>query len=272
MPWIRDGMLTKACERARFAEQRDLAYALNDVPLVPVALQRSTLVTILYKAPADKRRMLVGSDVLRAMQIRFPSVEFKLHDGEAEDADVQLQWLGRTSIFIANVGSPSFRMIYLPDGAQVRRHGSAEPIVCLYTMRRRSAFFCILGLPPPAAFVDSGVYVPCMVQVILVGPLDTAATGTDGEAHYAEGWNFFESRCCWDLLPYIKVHEYHVTDVADIEFQKNMRKGPPGDKSGRNWEAVRIRDAHVRLRAQTLLPLLERAMGEVQKQRMGAGG
>lgn len=121
VPWVRGGQRTQICGRAHFQEQRDLAYSLNGIALVPVAAQARTLITILYKDPSDKRRMLVGQGVLQAIRKRFTDVDIEIHDGMSEYADAQLEWLGRTTIFIANIGSPSFRLIYLPDGAQVCR-------------------------------------------------------------------------------------------------------------------------------------------------------
>lgn len=102
------------------------------------------------------------------------------------------------------------------------------------------------------------------MQVILVGPLDSEAIGTDGKPHFAEGEGFHESRGCWTQMGYLTVHEYHVEDVADIEFQKTMRtKSVHIGHNDRDWEAVRVRDAHVHVRAAKLVPLLKEALQEV---------
>ena len=52
-------------------------------------------------------------------------VDIEWHTVAHETLATQIDWLARTSIFVANIGSPSFRMVYLPDGAQVRRRHTA---------------------------------------------------------------------------------------------------------------------------------------------------
>ena len=74
---------------------------------------------ILNKPPGDKRRMIVPPDVLRAVRAAFPQVEVRVHTGHNEEEGVQMQWLSRTDIFVTNIGSASFRMLFLPDGAKV---------------------------------------------------------------------------------------------------------------------------------------------------------
>ena len=110
----------RACERAHWQAQRDHAYRLNAVPHVPVADQARTLISILYKPKRDKRRAIFSASVLAAVRARWPDADVEVHDGMSETADAQLAWLSRTSVLITNVGSAGFRLLYLPDGAQVR--------------------------------------------------------------------------------------------------------------------------------------------------------
>ena len=119
--WTPLGWRTRICERSSFRDLRDLAYALNGVAHVPAPQQPRLVISFIYKQPGDKRRMLLDDAVLRALQRRYPQAEVAVHDYMLESADAQLAWLSRTSILVTNVGSPSFRLLFLPDGAQVRR-------------------------------------------------------------------------------------------------------------------------------------------------------
>lgn len=126
--WTSDGTRSHVCGRAHFREQRDLAYRLNGVAVLPVAAQERTLVTFLWKSTRDKRRMLLERGLIDAVRARFPQVDVEIHDGLSEGTDAQLAWLSRTSVFVTNIGSAGFRLVYLPDGAQVRAApGSVAP-------------------------------------------------------------------------------------------------------------------------------------------------
>ena len=118
--WVGAGTLDRICEKSHFRNMRDLAYTLNARPIIPANRQPRIHISFLYKKPGDKRRMVVDKQVLEAVQARFPDADIKMHDATVQDTDTQVAWLSRTSVFIANVGSPSFRMVYLPDGAQAR--------------------------------------------------------------------------------------------------------------------------------------------------------
>lgn len=127
--WTRHGSKTRICSRAHWQAQRDHAYHLNGMTHTPVRAQARMLISVLYKPKEDKRRMLISEPVLRAVRERYPDADIEVHDAMAEKPDVQLRWLGRTTILITNIGSASFRLLYLPDGAQVRS-GAATPVTC----------------------------------------------------------------------------------------------------------------------------------------------
>lgn len=112
---------TRVCEKSSFRDMRNLAYAVNSIPHVPAPQQPRLVISFVYKQQDDKRRMIVDNDVIQSLQERWPDAELGVHDYILEDADTQLAWLSRTSILVTNIGSPSFRLLYLPDGAQVRR-------------------------------------------------------------------------------------------------------------------------------------------------------
>jgi hypothetical protein len=54
------------------------------------------------------------------LQVQYPQLKVEYQAGREQELLTQLQWLSRTSIVVTNIGSSSFRMIYVPDGAQVR--------------------------------------------------------------------------------------------------------------------------------------------------------
>ena len=76
----------------------------------------------------DKRQMLVPLETLDAVRAAFPMIDIELHHAQQEDEDVQMQWLSRTDILVGNIGSASFRMLFLSDGAQVRLPYSSTPV------------------------------------------------------------------------------------------------------------------------------------------------
>lgn len=156
MDWTRDGDETRICKFSKFRQMRDLAYSLFDVPHVPAPEQERIVLSIVVKLEGDKRRMIVPKEVTDAVQRRWPHVDVELHPVANEDVDVQMNWLSRTSIFVANIGSPSFRMVYLPDGAQVRTAFAALICPGAYTGRghsllRRSLLPLSLWVPSCAA-------------------------------------------------------------------------------------------------------------------------
>ena len=111
-----------ACKAARFAAMRDHALRINSIaPRPPPRPSDRILMSFLLKPDTDKRQLLVPPAVLVAIRNGFPQIDVELHTAMLEDEVVQLDWLSRTDILVTNVGSASFRMIYLPDGAQVRR-------------------------------------------------------------------------------------------------------------------------------------------------------
>lgn len=135
--WTPFGSRTKVCEKSHFKALRNLAYTLNAVPLVHASEQQRVRISFLYKGPKDKRRMVVSDDVLRAVEARFPEVDVRVYDATTQETDAQLAWLSKTSIFVANVGSPSFRMLYLPDGAQARLLASANTDIAPHSTAQR---------------------------------------------------------------------------------------------------------------------------------------
>lgn len=106
-------------------------------------------------------------------------------------------------------------------------------------------------------------HTPTAFQVILVGALESVVIGVDGEHHF-NGRPFREAEKCWHHLDYISLHEYHVIDEADVEFGP-LRKPKPGQL--RDWEVVRIRDAHVVVQRDPFMELVDKAMVAIRAQR-----
>lgn len=112
-----------------------------------------------------------------------------------------------------------------------------------------------------------------IVQVISVGSLEGPTMGTDGQMHEAVGQPFSETTHCWEYLRYLTVHFYHVTDEADITFSETRKPKPrakPAHKVGHkesglwdDWEAINIRNAHVHVREEQLLQMIEQAMRNI---------
>jgi hypothetical protein len=101
------------------------------------------------------------------------------------------------------------------------------------------------------------------VQVILVGALETEVIGVDGERHF-NGRPFREAEKCWHHLDYVNLHEFHVIDPADVKFG-DLRKSKPGQN--RDWEVVRIRDAHVTVQRDQFIELVDKSMEAIRMQK-----
>ena len=116
--WTTEG---EACKRAQYSALRDHAWSIYGIQ--PKAARKPAdriRMTFLIKAESDRRQMLVGPEVLDAVRTNFPQIDIDLQVASAQEQSVQLRWLAETDIFVSNIGSASFRMLYLPDGAQVR--------------------------------------------------------------------------------------------------------------------------------------------------------
>lgn len=110
------------------------------------------------------------------------------------------------------------------------------------------------------------------MQVITVGSFEGEVKGTDGQMYKAAGRRFGETRDCWQYLDYLTMHKYHVTDFEDIELSKSAKKrrnskGKVTTAPTTGWpqEEVRVRDAHVRVRLEKLLQVVELATGNLTR-------
>ena len=272
--WVDWGSKTQVCAHAHWQAQRDHAYRLNAVQHTPVREQTRMLISVLYKPEGDKRRLLIGPSVVRAVQRQYPGADVEVHNAMNEEPDAQLQWLSRTSILVTNIGSASFRLLYLPDGAQVRLETvlmqwiganwpSGQRELCISLRCTGCAHLMLVNWmhePEVSAATCRRTFVRTM-QVITVGPLEGKARGKDGKMHTLEYSPFSETDQCWEFMPHLGMLKYHVTSAKDISFYE-FRFG----KQDRDWEALRIRNAHVHVRAKKLLRVLKKAVARLQEQ------
>ena len=124
--WTLHGDKTRPCVRSAFRDMRDAAYEKFGVPHVPAARRGTLRIGFIVKKARDRRRMLVPRGVVDAIRARYPEATIEWHVGQDEPLDTQIAWLARTDILVGNIGSPSFRLVYLPDGAQAIVAGGLE--------------------------------------------------------------------------------------------------------------------------------------------------
>lgn len=103
------------------------------------------------------------------------------------------------------------------------------------------------------------------MQVILAGPLE--GPHADEEGLVSEVTNsFWEAETCWDDVPYFRVHRYHVTDPADIDF-KPLIAARVSDR--REFDAMRrLRDADVTLTSEKLVAVMQDAVRDLMFRRL----
>lgn len=89
--------------------------------------------------------------------------------------------------------------------------------------------------------------------------------GTDGKMH-SNGRPHREAEQCWNDLDYFTVHPYRVLKTNDVIASKGLRaNADPSAK--RDWEVVRMRDAHVVLREEPLMAHIEAALNKIDTNR-----
>ena len=115
-----------ACTQQQWQPMRDLAYQRAGIAHIPAALLAPQRVTILVNSPDEPRGMPNIEQILPALRAQHPHVDFKLEPMKERDAMEQMRVLAATSVLVTNVGSRSFRLVYLPDGAHVILVGAPE--------------------------------------------------------------------------------------------------------------------------------------------------
>jgi hypothetical protein len=247
------------CSRERWQPLRELAYERMGVQHTPAALQGVPRITLL-DAPGERRAVLNAATAADALRARFPSADVRLVVMRELSAEQQLHVLSQTSVFVSNIGSRSFRLLYLPDGAQVRaglrRCQPAALPACGAASLRRCRPACHSGVATAqqrALQLRAEVWEPALrsghvacacVQVLLIAPdmPIRLPNGTDVKR------DAFSETECWSQLGYVTVLKVPVTDPAAVV---------PAE--GRDWsdrllqlypdvyETLRVWDADVRV-------------------------
>lgn len=115
-----------ACEGPGFLSQQQIAY--GNAGIVPRTVHQLPRIKVLFgdKKMADKRRIVNIPETVEHLRIQFPGVEVKTLIMSALDSQEQLEELSTTTVFITSIGSSSFRLIYLPEGAHTILVGAPE--------------------------------------------------------------------------------------------------------------------------------------------------
>ena len=127
--WTLHGARTRPCVHSAFRSMRDAAYQRFGVPHIPAARHDALRISFIVKKSTDRRRLIVPRSVADAIRARYPEATIEWHIGQDEPLPTQIAWLARTSILVGNIGSSSFRLVLLPDGAQaIIAGGPEEPL------------------------------------------------------------------------------------------------------------------------------------------------
>jgi hypothetical protein len=112
----RDLRNVKKCNSADIRKQRDRV--MTRIGVVPTHSDRLRI-AILDKTNGDKRRLTNVDSVVSDLRREFPEMDVNPMLFLSMNATRNLQVIADTDILITNVGSPSFRLLHLQDGARV---------------------------------------------------------------------------------------------------------------------------------------------------------
>jgi hypothetical protein len=105
---------------------RDLAYHRAGIPHIPAAQLSRQRVTLLMNVAGEPRGMPNVERIVPDLRRSFPSLDFVQEQMMHMNATAQLRAVAATSVLVTNVGSRSFRLLFLPDGAHVIMIGAPE--------------------------------------------------------------------------------------------------------------------------------------------------
>ena len=111
------------CEPTAWRAMRAHAYAAAAVAHVPAPLQPTQQVTIFGSNAAaveESRRLLNDEELAAELRRALPAANVTVVEIADLAVDEQIAVLARTTLLISMLGSKSFRLAFLPDGAQVR--------------------------------------------------------------------------------------------------------------------------------------------------------
>lgn len=114
------------CSSAAVQAMRDRAYALANLTHTPAGSQQPPSVLFIDKSPREKRRVLNVRQVAAELQHLFPGSRVSVDTMRYTKPEEQLRTLSETAVLVANIGSASFRLLFLPDDAHVVLVGSVQ--------------------------------------------------------------------------------------------------------------------------------------------------
>ena len=106
------------CASSNYQRLRDTAYAKFGINRVRAAALPPH-VLIIDGAPGERRHLKNISAVQDDLQLRFPGATFEYQVISQLSAAEQLYRLSNATVLVSNIGSRSFRLIFLQDGASV---------------------------------------------------------------------------------------------------------------------------------------------------------
>eukprot|EP00892_Ulva_mutabilis_P006234 jgi/Ulvmu1/3983/UM183_0002.1 len=113
------------CQPAMFANMRDLAYRNHGLQVMSVA-DLEPFVLFLDGRNGEKRHLHNADNLILKLQRRFPGVRMERVVMSILPLQEQLEYLSQATVVVSNIGSRSFRLIYLPNGATAILVGPPE--------------------------------------------------------------------------------------------------------------------------------------------------
>lgn len=116
------------CEPEAWRRMRDIAKLNVQAPNVGTSAASMTpLVLILDGQPETEKRMFANAEAAATnLRRALPNIEVQVTRISELSGPDQLTLLSRTTVLISNIGSRSFRLLFLPDGAQAILVGFIE--------------------------------------------------------------------------------------------------------------------------------------------------
>eukprot|EP00892_Ulva_mutabilis_P012457 jgi/Ulvmu1/9584/UM054_0014.1 len=113
------------CAPFPFAAMRDVAYRLHGLQ-VSSAPDLEPFVLFLDGKPREKRHLTNAGAIIPTLKKKFPGVRMEHVQISEYSLQKQLELLSQATVVISNIGSRSFRLIYLPNGATTILVGPPE--------------------------------------------------------------------------------------------------------------------------------------------------
>eukprot|EP00892_Ulva_mutabilis_P012436 jgi/Ulvmu1/9565/UM053_0054.1 len=172
------------CGPFPFTAMRDVAYRNHGLK-VTAAPELKPFVLFLDGQKRERRHLTNAARLLPKLKKAFPGVRMEHVMISRHPLKRQLELLSKATVLVSNIGSRSFRLIYLPNGATTILVGPPE-----YTFQ----------LVPPQ---PGDLYNPYHPIVDKVTP-------------YTITKPFIEIDWCWGYIGYVNMLRYHVSSAAEV--------------------------------------------------------